>query len=139
MKTRNPVKSTPTDAPTLYGKDPLTRTQQIVDLMEIMSRKKETAVRFEINAPQDSKVYIAGTFNNWDPTSHPLEYRPDKGTFRAYILLKEGTYEYKFVVNGIWQADEMCPERVTDENGNVNSVIRIQCPTPTCPSPPATP
>lgn len=130
MKTPHPVKPTPTDAPKLPVKDPFTRTQQIVDLMEMMSHTKEKAVRFEIHAPQDSKVYIAGTFNNWDPTSHPLEYRPDKGTFRAYILLKEGTYEYKFVVNGVWQEDEMCPERVTDENGNINSVIRIQCPAP---------
>lgn len=128
MKTRRPAKPTTKDTPNLPEKDPFTRTQQIADLMEIMSHTKEKAVRFEIHAPQDSKVYVAGTFNNWNPTSHPLEYRPDKCAFRAYILLKEGTYAYKFVVNGVWQEDEKCPERVTDENGNVNSVIRIQCP-----------
>ena len=130
MKTTQPVKPTKKDTPRLPEKDPFTRTQQIADLMEIMSHTNEKAIRFEIQAPQDSKVYIAGTFNNWDPTSHPLEYRPDKGAFRAYILLKEGTYEYKFVVNGVWQEDEKCPERVTDENGNINSVIRIQRPAP---------
>lgn len=128
MKIQHPVNPTTADAPSLSGGNPLTRTQQISDLMEIMSRTKEKAVRFEIHAPQDSKVYIAGTFNNWNPTSHPLEYRPDKCAFRAYLLLKEGTYEYKFVVNGVWQEDDKCPERVTDENGNINSVIRVRCP-----------
>ncbi len=130
MKKQHPIKSPATDAACLSGKNPLTRTQQISDLMEIMSRRKEKAVRFEIHAPRDSKVYIAGTFNNWNPTSHPLEYRPDICAFRAYLLLKEGTYEYKFVVDGVWQEDKKCPDRVTDQNGNVNSVIRIQCPAP---------
>jgi len=130
MKTEHPVKPTTTETQSLSGKDPLTRTQQITDLMDIMSHRKEQAVRFEIRAPQDSKVYIAGTFNKWNPTSHPLEYRPEKCAFRAYLLLKEGTYEYKFVVDGVWQEDEKCTERVIDENGNVNSVIRIQSPAP---------
>ena len=112
----------------LTGKDPLATTQKIADLMEILATAKETAVRFEFEAGQDSTVFIAGTFNDWNPTSHPLEYRPHKNVFRAYLLLEEGTHEYKFVVNGVWQEDPKCPERVPDGEGEFNSVIHVQLP-----------
>ncbi len=112
----------------LMGKDPLATTQKILDLMVILATAKETAVRFEVAAAQDSKVFIAGTFNDWNPTSHPLEYRPNKNVFRAYLLLEEGTHEYKFVVNGVWQEDPNCPERVPDGEGAFNSVIHVQLP-----------
>lgn len=126
MRASQPDKPSPAAHKGPQPKNPFSTTQQIKDLMEIMATSKERAVRFEVHADQDSKVFIAGSFNNWDPTSHPMEYRPNKGVFRAYLLLEEGTYEYKFVVNGVWQADPKCPERVTNENGDINSVVRVQ-------------
>ena len=125
MKHAQPVKASKTASQAVHPFDPLAKTQQIVDLMKILTGAKEKAVRFELQAAPDCQVFIAGSFNNWDPTSHPLAYRPDKDVFRAYILLEEGTYEYKFIVNGVWQEDPLCPERVANEKGTYNSVIRI--------------
>jgi 5'-AMP-activated protein kinase regulatory beta subunit len=100
-------------------------TQQIDNLMTILATSDEKAVRFAVVAENGSKVYLAGTFNDWNPTSHPLEYRPAKGEFKAYLLLSKGVYEYKFVVNGVWIEDPNCPERTPDGSGGFNSVIRI--------------
>ena len=110
--------------------DPLRRTQQIEDLMQLMGTATEKAVLFEIDAPPASKVSIAGTFNNWDPTADPLEYHPEDDVFKVTILLEAGTYEYKFVVNGVWLEDVNNPEWVTNDKGTHNSVIHVFCQPP---------
>jgi len=99
--------------------------QKIDTLMRLMRRESGKAVLFEIVAAQDSKVYVAGTFNNWNPTTHPLDHHPEDGVFRATLLLPAGTHEYKFVVNGVWHLDSACPNWVLNEHGTLNSVVRV--------------
>lgn len=55
-------------------------------------------------APAVTTVSVRGTFNAWGPS--PLARQSD-GTFRGAIELEDGTYEYKFFINGAWPAD-MC-------------------------------
>lgn len=94
-------------------------------LMRLMALETGKPVQFEIAADPGSKVYVAGTFNGWNPYTHPLNHRPEDGVFRATLLLPAGTYEYKFVVNGVWQRDARCPHCVPDAPGEPNSVVRI--------------
>jgi len=117
--------STPAEAEipntaTLCRKSPL-----IDNLKQMMAHSTEKEILFEIEANQDSKVFIAGTFNDWSPKTHPLEYYPQDGVFRAFILLEPGIHEYKFVVDGVWQMDVNCPDWVLNDNGTLNSVIRV--------------
>lgn len=100
-------------------------TQQIDSLMRLMRRESGKAVRFEIAAARDSKVYVAGTFNHWNPNTHPLDHHPEDGVFRATLHLPAGTHEYKFVVNGVWHLDAACPNWVLNEHGTLNSVVRV--------------
>jgi len=106
-------------------KRPRQKTTQIDGLMRLMSRETGKSVQFEIAAKQGSKVYVAGTFNNWDPTSHPLNHHPEEGVFKATLHLLAGTHEYKFVVNGVWQCDSKCPHWATNTHGTLNSVICV--------------
>lgn len=100
-------------------------TQQIEELLSLMAQATEREVVFEFAAQQDSRVFIAGTFNGWNPTTHPLDYHPESGLFRATLLLEPGVHEYKFVVDGAWHVDVKCPHWVLNDNGTINSVIRV--------------
>jgi 1,4-alpha-glucan branching enzyme len=82
-------------------------------------------VSFELSAEPGSRVFVAGTFNNWDPTANPLKDNPDSGLFKAAVSLPKGMHEYKFVVNGIWCIDPKCPDRCPDGHGSLNSVLNV--------------
>ncbi len=58
-------------------------------------------VDFRYEAPADVKsVYLAGEFNAWSPTALAMSGPDNKNLFTTHLQLKEGSYEYKFVVNG---------------------------------------
>jgi 1,4-alpha-glucan branching enzyme len=64
-------------------------------------------VVFTFAAPPGTKaVYLAGTFNDWKPTGLAMQGPDDEGAFNTRLVLAEGVYEYKFVVEGKdWHAD----------------------------------
>jgi len=44
-------------------------------------------------------VYLAGSFNGWDPTATPMSANADFSVFSVTVVLENpGTYEYKYVV-----------------------------------------
>ncbi|MBN1669666.1 MAG: glycogen-binding domain-containing protein [Kiritimatiellae bacterium] len=94
-----------------------------------MTAKKSTnggtrKCKFEIKAPDGSKVFIAGTFNNWDPTAHKMR-KGAKGVYSTTLELSPGRHEYKFLVNDEWQADANCPDWAPNGLGSLNSVIEV--------------
>ena len=91
--------------------------------MESSTRDKKRKVQFRISAPAGSEVFLAGTFNRWDPRSALLKEGP--GGFSATVMLLPGRYEYKFIVNGDWMTDPKGRETVPNDRGSRNSVIVI--------------
>ena len=71
------------------------------------------------------KVFVAGSFNQWDPQDIRLRDNPDSGIYRATLELPPGRYEYKFVVDGEWHADAACTDWVLNDTGSLNSVIFV--------------
>jgi len=125
MKTSSHVKP-------LRGRDTFTsqedtgrNSRHFKRLLRLMSRESGRAICFLFPAERDSKVYVAGTFNNWDPTMHPLDHHPEDSVFKAALLLPAGVHEYKFVVNGKWHLDARCPHSVPNSLGTLNSVVRV--------------
>ncbi len=112
-------------APLVLNKGSESADRQIDSLMRLMTHETGKAIQFEIAAHPDSKVYIAGTFNNWDPTTHPLQHHPEEGVFKATLHLAAGAHAYKFVVNGVWHMDAKCPHWESNGQGNLNSVIKV--------------
>ncbi len=78
-----------------------------------------------MSAEPGSKVFVAGTFNNWNPTANPLKDNPDSGHFKTVLPLSAGIHEYKFVVNGVWTVDPKCAKWTSNGHGSLNSVLRI--------------
>lgn len=90
--------------------------------MKASGKKKIT---FKFKAELDSEVYVAGTFNNWDAAKNKLK-SDGFGNYSASISIPKGHYEYKFVVNGIWCVDPLCPEWAPNAHGSLNSVINVE-------------
>lgn len=100
-----------------------------------MSRTKESTPRnsktvFECHASNAVAVALAGTFNDWNPESHPMQ-RINEESWRTELALTPGRYEYKFVVDGQWCCDPgvedglACPHCVPNALGTMNRVIEV--------------
>jgi len=83
------------------------------------------STQFTLAAETGSQVFVAGTFNNWNPDANPLVHNPYSENFRTSLHIPSGSYEYKFVVNGVWISDPNCPDWVLNAFGSMNSVIRV--------------
>lgn len=84
---------------------------------------------FQYDAPSAKRVFLAGTFNNWDPQATPMQKSKD-GSWRAQLGLSPGRYEYKFIVDGCWCCepgadDSALPDCVPNGLGTVNRMIEI--------------
>ncbi|MGE3182212.1 MAG: alpha-amylase family glycosyl hydrolase [Phycisphaerae bacterium] len=71
-------------------------------------------------------VALAGDFNNWSKTANEMSPDPDSEAWYALVELEEGTYRYKFVVNGSeWIADPQCVYNEPDGHDGMNSVLML--------------
>jgi len=86
-------------------------------------RKKR--VYFEIRTEPGKQVYVAGTFNDWNPTSDKLEERKG-GLYCSTLVVPVGEHEYKFVIDGAWCVDPMCSQWRRNDHGSTNSIIRVE-------------
>ncbi|MEI6788605.1 MAG: glycogen-binding domain-containing protein [bacterium] len=93
--------------------------------MKKSTGSKGKKVDFQVTAEPGSEVFVAGTFNNWDPKMHRMKDSPGSGHCKATLVLPPGRHEYKFVVNSEWRADSNCAESVLNDQGSLNSVITI--------------
>jgi 1,4-alpha-glucan branching enzyme len=89
-------------------------------------------VSFHCEAAKAEKVFVAGTFNAWDPSAASME-RESTGQWVVTLALAPGTYEYKFVVDGQWCCepgrDEGCrgyPDCVANPFGTMNRVVTVE-------------
>lgn len=80
-------------------------------------------VKYEIKADQGSEVYMAGTFNGWNPRKNKLKFK--NGVYVTTILLPKGRHEYKFIIDGVWCVDPACHEWAPNGLGSLNSVINV--------------
>jgi 1,4-alpha-glucan branching enzyme len=81
-------------------------------------------IEFTFYAPEAKKVYIAGTFNDWNPKLMLMKKGKD-GTWRILIKLSPGKHEYKYIVDGTWAADSSGAEVVPNPYGTNNCVISV--------------
>ena len=93
--------------------------------MKLLSATTERRVQFELSVQPGSQVFVAGTFNNWNPTANPLKDNPGSGHCKATLSLPAGRHEYKFVVNGVWIIDSNSTDWVPNGYGSLNSVLHV--------------
>ena len=83
------------------------------------------------HAPAAQAVFVAGTFNAWQPIALPLK-RGDAGDWNTTLDLRPGRYEYKFIVDGEWCCEAGCEHEyrgcancVPNEFGTMNRVLEV--------------
>jgi chromosome partitioning protein len=80
-------------------------------------------VRF--HDPHASEVQIAGSFNDWHPDENVITRREEDGTWQKIVFAQPGSYEYRLVVDGDWEADPNNEAQVANSLGGVNSVLHV--------------
>ena len=86
----------------------------------------EKSVTFTVHAEAGKSVYLAGSFNNWDPTGKKMLEKKSGGVYATTVKLAPGTYQYKFVIDGTWCADPENVSAVPNDHGTFNSVITVK-------------
>lgn len=86
-------------------------------------RKVSGGVLFQYLAPQAKQVLVAGDFNQW--VGEPLMRRNGDGLWQRVILLRQGGYHYKFLIDGEWELDPGAPSQKENSYGRRDSYIEI--------------
>ena len=81
-------------------------------------------VRFEFAHPTARTVSVAGTFNEWHPTTKSM-LRSKNGHWLKEAFLPPGNYEYCLVVDGQWMPDPLVKETVANPFGGRNSILKV--------------
>ncbi|MFI4861122.1 MAG: alpha-amylase family glycosyl hydrolase [Phycisphaerales bacterium JB063] len=77
--------------------------------------------------PEPRTVHLAGSFNDWSRTDHPMT-RGDDGDWSITLDLPNGVHHYKFVINGeAWLNDPASDpdHEQPDGHGGVNSAVLV--------------
>jgi 1,4-alpha-glucan branching enzyme len=89
-------------------------------------RETVKPVRFELMADPGSAVFVAGSFNGWNPRYAQMTDENGSGLYSLTMYLPPGSYEYKFVINGVWTADPGCPQWTANPLGSLNSLLTVE-------------
>jgi 1,4-alpha-glucan branching enzyme len=93
--------------------------------MKTPKEKRLKKVAFSFLAPDAESVALAGDFNDWDPTHHPMK-KDRKGVWKVSLNLAPGAYQYKFFLDGAWVIDPNCADSVLNPFGGLNSVKKVE-------------
>jgi chromosome partitioning protein len=81
-------------------------------------------VRFVLDAPQATDVRVTGSFTGWSYEGVPLD-RGEDGSWSRVIEIPSGSYEYRFILDGVWVKDPNNLESTLNEFGQENSVVVV--------------
>jgi enterochelin esterase family protein len=84
------------------------------------------AVTFVYYDTQARSAAVAGEFNQWSRGGAPMERIEESGLFHYTLNLTEPVrLEYKFIVDGEWKLDPLCPSSVDNGIGGRNSYFVV--------------
>lgn len=98
--------------------------------MKAKTSEKKKATTISCTAPDAKSVFVAGSFNDWNPEATPMKRSADGG-WSADIDLAPGRYEFKFIVDGEWccapgcEGEHVCPKCVPNDCGTMNHVLDV--------------
>lgn len=81
--------------------------------------------RFVYQGESGKKIYLAGTFNNWDPFMYVLE-EVMPGRYELYLPLPNGVWYYAYFKDGKQIPDTTNHEHVYMADGRTASVIAVE-------------
>lgn len=80
---------------------------------------------FELVVTDARNVFLAGSFNQWNPSATPMIHLAE-GKWVTDLSLLPGRYEYLFFVNGnYWTSDPKARDYASNPFGGYNSVLEV--------------
>jgi 1,4-alpha-glucan branching enzyme len=84
-----------------------------------------TGVRFDLERSGASRVALAGSFNGWSMSAHPLA-RNAGGLWTIVVPLPPGEYRFMFVVDGEWMSPPLAEDYADDGFGGTNGIVVVR-------------
>jgi len=79
---------------------------------------------FRFEALNAKDVLLVGDFSDWE--NRPVKMiKGGGGVWHAQVPLPPGRHSYRFLVDGTWQDDPKCQEKIPNNFGSYNNVINI--------------
>ncbi len=92
---------------------------------QYLKTKPICKVTFTVPAPDAEIVVVAGDFNNWDEESFQLK-KLKNGTFKGTLNLeKDKSYEFKYIIDGMWANEDDADAKVHNQFATENSVVSL--------------
>jgi 1,4-alpha-glucan branching enzyme len=83
-------------------------------------------VRFTLEHAAAKSVSVAGDFNEWSPSAHPLT-RNGSRRWSVVVALPAGEHKFMFVVDGEqWLVPPLAEDYVDDGFGSRNGVVVVR-------------
>ncbi len=108
-----------------------TRSEGNGSVPSVPAQERPAATRFTCHAPAARAVFLAGTFNGWDPKATPM-IKDAEGNWDVAVPLSPGRYEFRFVVDGVSccepgceGAQHGCSKCVPNSSGTMNRLIEV--------------
>jgi hypothetical protein len=95
-----------------------------VPVTRVTGKEDDGRVRFNYHSEPGDTVYLAGSFNNWDPFMYEMN-EETPGNYTLALGLPAGTYHYVFFQRGEFHHDLSNPEKVYLLNGRIASVLAV--------------
>jgi cyclomaltodextrinase / maltogenic alpha-amylase / neopullulanase len=92
------------------------------------TRKTWQRMTFDPRGKNYKKVQVKGEMNNWNPSSAFMALKD--GLWQTDFLLNPGKYQYQLVIDGKSMLDPGNPEKMSNNIGGFNSVLRVGSITP---------
>ena len=87
-------------------------------------RQRQDGIVFQVEAADESSVFLVGDFNDWNPRATSMQ-RNARGVWEATVPLPPGEHTYRFVIDGRQVLDPSNPDETRREDGSVSSRIRV--------------
>lgn len=87
-----------------------------------------TGVTYYPDTEQPLSVFVAGSFNGWDPISYPLTRVKSRNQayYQLSLPLPAGEYRYYFVVNGVPILDPLNDNIAVESSGRQTSFFEVE-------------
>ena len=77
-----------------------------------------------MKAVDAKKVHLVGEFNDWKAGVHPMKNKGNGLWFKP-LMLPEGKFEYKFLVDNQWAADPQNERVCPNCFGTLNNIVSV--------------
>lgn len=84
-------------------------------------------VLFAVEAASAKSVALAGSFNQWSPSAHPLRRQGSSSVWARVVPLAPGEHQFMYVIDATrWMSPPLAEDYVDDGFGTKNGLVIVK-------------